>query len=167
MTVIDVARKYIGQTEKPGNMGFNDAAFEKKMQAVGFQKKQAWCSYFSELCFKEAYPELADHLDKLFNASAVQTFKNFEAAGYEISQVPVPGTLVIWQHYVNGKAQWQGHAGVCVSARLPHDFGTVEGNTNDGGGREGYIVAARDRKLVRNIQNGLRVLGFVIIKKLV
>lgn len=164
MNVIEIAKKYIGQTEKPGNMGFNDAVFEKKMQAVGFQKGQAWCSYSAELFFREALPEKDTELSKLFDASAVKTFKNFEAAGYEISAVPVPGSLVIWQHYVNGKPQWTGHAGVCVSAKLPHDFGTVEGNTNDAGGREGYIVAAKDRKLVRNIQTGLRVLGFVIIK---
>lgn len=164
MSVIEIAKKYIGQTEKPGNMGFNDAAFEKKMQAVGFQKKQAWCCYFAELGFKEAIPEKAAELDKLFDASTVKTFKNFEAAGYEISQVPVPGALVIWQMYVNGKPQWTGHAGICVSVKLPHDFASIEGNTNDKGGREGFIVAQHDHKVVRNIQNGHRPLGFVIIK---
>lgn len=164
MSVIDVAKKYIGQTEKPGNMGFNDAVFEKKMQAVGFQKKQAWCSYFAELCFKEAFPEKSAELDKLFDASAVRTFNNFKAAGYQISDVPVAGTLVVWQNYVNGQKQWTGHIGVSISAKLPHDFGTIEGNTNEHGGREGYIVYGKDRKVVRNIATGLRLLGFVIIK---
>lgn len=161
MTPQEIALKYIGETEKPGNMGFTDADFEKKMKAVGFQKTHAWCAYFTELIFKEAFPERLKELDKLFSAGTIQTFRNFRDASYLISNVPKEGNLVIWQTMKEGRAMQTGHAGVVVQI-VDHDtFYSVEGNTNDGGGREGYIVAKKLRNVIPNVQNGLKVLGFI------
>lgn len=158
----EVAIKYLGQTEKTGNMGFNDPAFEKKMEAVGFSKGQAWCAYFAELVFKEAYSERLQELDKLFSASAVQTYRNFRDASYPISNVPQPGMLAIWQMQKDGKPHWSGHAGIVVSVNSVNDFESIEGNTNDHGGREGYIVARKSRT-TKKVKNGLQVLGFIKI----
>lgn len=162
MTPSEVALKYIGQTEKPGNMGFNDAEFEAKMKSVGFEKTHAWCAYFAELVFKEAYPERVAELDKLFSASAVQTYKNFVNAAYLQGELPSENWLVIWQMQKDGKPQWSGHAGIVVKVIDQETFESVEGNTNDGGGRDGYIVARRIRK-IHKVQNGLQVLGFIKI----
>lgn len=160
--VVEIATKYIGQTEKPGNMGFNNADFERKMKAVGFQATHAWCAYFAELVFKEAYPEKFAELDKLFSASAVQTFKNFSNAAYPINELPREGNLVIWQMMKAGKAQWQGHAGIVASVQENKwIFESIEGNTNDGGGREGYVVARRTRKTLKEVNDGLKIMGFV------
>ncbi len=165
---VEIALKYIGQTEKPGNSGFTQVDFEKRMQKVGFQKGQAWCAYFSELVFKEAYPEKAKELDKLFSASAVQTYKNFthkeNGLGYSENQLPEVGNLVIWQNQKAGEPQWTGHAGIVVSVIDSETFESVEGNTNDGGGREGYIVAKRTRKVLKDVKNGLEILGFIKIQ---
>lgn len=165
MSPSEVAIKYIGQTEKPGNMGFNDEEFEAKMKAVGFKRSHAWCAYFAELVFKEAYPEKFKELDKLFSASAVKTYKNFRDAGYPMHNTPEKDCLVIWQMHKNGKPQWQGHAGIVVRVE-PNNwiFESVEGNTNDGGGREGYIVAMRSRRHLAKVDNGLKVLGFISFK---
>ena len=39
---------------------------------------------------------------------------------------------------------------------------TVEGNTNDDGSREGYMVAEKQRKIDFDVkQNGLVLMGFV------
>lgn len=158
----EIAIKYIGQTEKPGNMGFNDAEFEKKMLSVGFQATHSWCAYFCELCFKEAYPEKFVELDKLFSASAVKTFENFRAAGYPFSQIPTVDALVVWQTQKDGKPEWTGHVGIVVSVD-GDKFESVEGNTNNSGGRNGFIVARRTRKVIHNISNGLEILGFIKI----
>lgn len=161
----DVAQKYIGQTEKPGNMGFNDADFERKMKEVGFVKGHAWCSYFCELVFKEAYPEIFPELDKLFSGSTIQTFRNFRDAGHIIGNIPQADTLVIWQTIREGKPQTTGHAGIVLEAIDTWQFRSIEGNTNDGKGREGYIVATHRRKLLAEVHNGLKVLGFIQIPK--
>ena len=164
MTPSEIAKSYIGQKEKPSNLGFDDAEFEVKMQAVGFQKTHAWCSYFAELVFKEAYPKKFEELDKLFSASAVQTYRNFRDAAYLMHNMPQKDCLVIWQMQKDGKPQWQGHAGIVVDVQ-PNNwiFESVEGNTNDGGGREGYIVARRTRKHLADVRDGLKVLGLIQI----
>lgn len=164
--VTDIAIKYIGQTEKPRNSGFTNIDFERKMEAVGFEKGQAWCTYFGELVCKEAFPERKKEFGKLFNGSAVKTFENFKAAGYTILSLPQVGCLVVWQLQKDGEPQWQGHFGVVVEVPPAPDhwkFESVEGNTNDGGGREGYIVARKNRAVFKEVENGLKVLGFIQI----
>ena len=161
MNAFEVASKYIGQTEKPGNMGFNNDEFETKMKAVGFQPTHAWCAYFTELVFKETFPQKEKELDKLFSASAVQTYRNFEKAGYIIGHAPREGYLCIWQTMKNGIPQATGHAGIVGPVKDNWIFESIEGNTNDGGGREGYIVAMRTRKHIADVKDGLKVLGFV------
>lgn len=160
MSPQEIAEKYIGETEKPQNAGFTDELFEKKMKAVGFEKGFAWCALFTELVFKEAFPDKFAELDKLFSAGTVQTFKNFQKESYPISNTPVPGYLVIWQSYKDGKKLTTGHAGIVSEVIDANTWYSIEGNTNDAGYREGYIVAKKLRKIVSPI-TGLRVMGFI------
>jgi len=163
MTPSEVALKYIGQTEKPGNMGFVDEEFERRMFDVGFVKSHAWCAYFQELVFKEAYPEKFKELDRLFSGSTIQTFRNFRDAGYLIGYAPQKNTLVIWQSYKDGKALATGHAGLVVNVKSSWEFDSAEGNTNSEGGREGFEVAVMPRKVLAKVTNGLKILGFIQI----
>lgn len=163
MSPSEIALTYLGQTEKPKNSGFNDAEFEKKMKQVGFIKTHAWCAYFVELVFKEAYPERFDELDKLFSGSTIQTFKNFRDAAYTIGNIPRVNHLVIWQSYKEGKPQPTGHAGIVVSVIDTWQFDSIEGNTSGGGSREGWIVGRQHRKVLASVANGLKVLGFIQI----
>lgn len=163
MKQIEIAEKYVGQKEIKGNMGFVDADFDRKMREVGFQDGHAWCAYAAELVFKEAYPERFDEFDKLFSASAVQTFKNAQRLGYKISPTPIKGALVIWQKIKAGVPQWQGHAGICGNVVDGWIFESYEGNTNPAGSREGERFAKKNRKHLAYVNNGLRILGFVVI----
>lgn len=159
----EIAAQYIGETEKPGNSGFTDEAFEWKMKEVGFQKGHAWCSYFCELVFKEAYPEKYRELDELFSGSTVQTFRNFRDAAYPIGYLPQLDTLVIWQSYKQGKPQITGHAAIVSKVKSSWEFESIEGNTTTGGSREGFIVARQQRKVLAEVKNGLKILGFIQI----
>lgn len=164
---VEVALKYIGQKELPNNVFDPNSDFGKKMKAVGHQDGNAWCSLFCELVFKEAYPLKFSELDKLFSASAVQTFKNFthkeKGLGYMANNIPREGNLVIWQMQKDGVAQWQGHAGIVYQVKSTWEFTSIEGNTNAAGGREGVTVAIKERKVLASVPNGLKVLGFIQI----
>ena len=159
--IIENAMSYIGQHEISGNKGFLDPKFEAEMKEEGWQMGQAWCSLFAKVVFKNVFPEKAAELDKLFSSSAVQTFKNFENAAYPINNLPREGNLVIWQQMKDGVPQWQGHAGIVVELKSTWEFKSVEGNTNEAGGREGVTVAVKERKVLKDVWNGLKVLGFV------
>ncbi len=155
------ALAYVGKTETAGNSGFADPAFQKEMQRVGWQKGMAWCSFFAELAYAEAYkgdPAKSAAVTKLFSGSAVQTFTNFKNAGYRTDAVPNVGDLAVWR-YGNG---WQGHIGIVVSVDGKGGFQSVEGNTNDAGGREGIMVAVKRRRTGEPFRaKGLNIVGFI------
>ena len=160
--VVEVALKYVGQRELPNNVFDPESDFGKKLHAAGQKDGDPWCALFCELVFKEAYPERFAELDKLFSASAVQTYKNFtKGGGYMEHNLPKEGTLCIWQKYVEGKPQWQGHAGIVYELKSSWEFTCIEGNTNEQGSREGTSVQVKDRKVLKDVWNGLKVLGFI------
>jgi len=166
MIVVEIAKKYLGKTEKPSNSGFSDELFQKRMEEVGWQKGQAWCAFLMELVFKEANQRDWWKLEKLFSGSAVQTFNNFKKAGYKISDKPVVGSLVVWQKQVNGKPHWSGHIGLTTEVINDTTFKSIEGNTIQDGAsgdqREGYIVAQKKRT-IKKVNNGLQIIGFIVI----
>jgi surface antigen len=152
-SVIDIAKKYVGQMEKPNNGGFVDALFEAKMKATGWQIGWAWCASFAKLCFKEAGKDI-----KVFNPSALETFKNAQKYNVPISDKPDVGSVVIFQH---GNS-WQGHTGIVTEVVDEKHFKTIEGNTNNDGSREGNAVCEKTRVMVTGT-NGLNVKGFIVI----
>lgn len=159
-SVIDVAKKYLGESELKGNVFTEDTELGRKLKEAGHKDGEAWCSYFAEAVFKEAYPFKVKGFDKLFSAGAVKTLKNFRDFGYTVFNAPDPGMLVIWQHYNNGEPSWQGHAGIVIEVLDNGAFVTVEGNTTAAGSREGTSVQIKTRSLKR-VSTGLNVIGFV------
>lgn len=162
LRLIEAARRDLGKEEKPGNQGWYDDSLQKEMEEDGWGPGMAWCAFIVEKWAEEAFPEIESKLDKLFSGSAVQTFRNFKKAGYQISDTPVAGSIVIWQKYNNGVPHWSGHAGICTEAISDTEFKSIEGNTNASGGREGVVVAEKRRKIVK-LKTGLNVLGFIVI----
>jgi hypothetical protein len=100
MKVIEVSKKYLGIKEISGNKGFLDKKFEAKMAADGFIQGDAWCCLAQEMIWEEAYPDHEKEFDRLFHKSCDQTFKNFKAAGYEFSTIPVVGCLIIIKKFI-------------------------------------------------------------------
>ncbi len=161
-SIKDVAEKYIGQTEIKGNMGFSNPDFEQRMKDVGFKPSYQWCAIFAELVWHEAFQgnkEMLAIIKDNCSPSAVKTFENFR--GLEMtSDKPIVGSIVIWQSWRNGHRHWTGHAGIVVEVN-DKTFVSIEGNTNDSGGREGYIVARKTRSYRTKVYNGIAVLGFI------
>ena len=153
--------RHLGQKEKKGNSGFQDPAFEKEMREEGFQTGWAWCQVFCRLVYMNCYPEKAEEFKQLFSPSTVQTFRNFRDAAYPIGYVPQLDSMVIWQTYKKGQAMPTGHAGIVCKVKSTWEFESVEGNTSGSGSREGWIVGKHERKVFADVENGLKVLGFV------
>ena len=164
--IVEKANSFIGMEEVPGNLDFKDDEFRELMISVGWEKGQAWCSYFVELVWKLAYverdPTFANKLDLVFNAGAMATWNNFRKSKEFVNDnQPSLGCIVIWQYYKDGKPTWMGHAGIVVDFDLTH-FMAVEGNTSKAGSREGLIVGLNKRKYNFLPQkNGLVLKGFI------
>ena len=158
--VVKVALSYVGQREIPGNKGWRDKAFEAKMKATGWTSGQAWCAYFTELVWCQAYAG-TPHVDRfisLFSPSATATYSNFAGSShYKVGRVPKPGALAVWR-YGTG---WKGHIGIVQTVERG-TFYAIEGNTNAAGSREGVMVARKRRKTALNGRGpGLNLIGFV------
>lgn len=162
--IIEIAKSFVGIKEIPGNMGWEDKRFEELMEDCGWQKGQAWCSYFCELVWKLAFleTEVYPSLDKLFSAGAVKTYNNFkESCLFEMSKKPDKGAIVVWQTWKKNLPQWTGHAGIVSEYKNGNEIETIEGNTNKNGKREGMEVAYRRRILTMDARNGLVMRGFI------
>lgn len=162
--IIETSFKYIGVKEIKGNAGWANKNFQSLMQRMGWKKYQAYCAYFAEAVWREAYAsfdrDMEEVVERLFSASAVKTFKKFKEAGWQISHQPEMGALAVWQKYKNGKKTWMGHIGVVVDY-TDNNVTTIDGNTNNRKTREGGVVAKVTRGKNFNVFDGLVLLGFV------
>lgn len=165
------ADSLVGLEEKAGNSGFKEAWFERQMRRRGWKMYQSWCAYVAEDIWKTPYEKIGavdvvEELDSLFSASAAQTWNNFIKAGYPHGGFPKVGSLVIWRKYKNDEPTWMGHIGVVPEVDI-NMFKAVEGNTNKGHSRNGFIVwkhTYTDWDKMYNVTDGLRLLGFVHLK---
>jgi len=184
--ILQIADAFKGITEKPSNSGFYDnlvldewlkkefpgwsLTTEDMFKTAGWSLGESWCAYTAELIWKLAYSHfdstIVHQLDKLFSAGAVQTYTNFLQSDFKTSNIPQIGSIVVYQTYKDGKAQWSGHVGVVREIQPGNVFVAIEGNTSADGSREGTTVAAKTRKLDYTFKNGLRVKGFVLVKEI-
>jgi len=163
LRIIAIAESYIGQTEIPGNMGWMDKTFQKKMIEVGFYMKAPWCAFFTKLVYGETYYDnkmLHAAVAKCCSGGALLTLQNHEHNGtFSVGEEPRPGAIVIWR-LGHGTS---GHAGIVVSVdKATNTMTTIEGNTNAKGSREGVCVAKKLRTITRPYQAaGLNVEGYI------
>lgn len=160
--IIAVSKAFIGQQEKSGNSGFQNAEMEKLMREVGWSPGDAWCVYFAKLIWFMSAPNfLKPKIKQKIVGSSQTTWANVSKdPAFQVSNVPIPGDMVIWQTYTNGMSQWTGHAGIVTKVHSD-SFETIEGNTNTIGSSEGFEVANKTRTYNFGENNGLRLKGFV------
>jgi len=158
------ALKYEGVKEVGSNSGFDDATLQSKLADVGWKKGEAWCAYYVRMVYLAKYPAHEAELKQLVSPSVPVLYNNFvndKSGNWIVSQTPREGALVVWLGYTNGKADGRGHVGIVTRFNREYLF-TIEGNTSTEGGGEG--VNRKQRGYDWNLQNGLRLMGFIYKK---
>lgn len=151
--VIEVATSQIGVREKPPNSN-RGPEVDRYLRTVGLNPGDgnfAWCVAFVYFCFDQAATQLnvqnpmiktAGVLDH-WNRAGRQGIPRVLAANAQANPALIkPGH--IFALAVGSKGQ--GHAGLVSEVLSDGRFKTIEGNSNDGGSREGVGVFARTRK---------------------
>jgi hypothetical protein len=160
--IIQDAKQWIGTEEIQPNLGFKNAAFQAKMNKVGFYRSASWCGFFVMLVLFDTYADainILTYLKKYCSPSTHQMWLNFKASKEVITgQIPKLGAVIIW-HEGDGT---NGHTGI-VSwvAEDGKTFKSIEGNTNGAGGREGYRVWENTHTVgLLHSEKGLNISGF-------
>ena len=161
LKIVSIAISHLGKSEKPGNTGFSDTAFERDMKAVGWYVKAPWCAFFTRLVWQYAYADNKGMLQAVricLTGGALDSLKRVEANGtFETGNEPRPGAIVIW---AKGKGP-SGHAGI-VLGTFCNTMITVEGNTNESGSTDGDRVALKLRTIKREFSaTGLNVERYI------
>lgn len=160
--VIDEAQQYVFVREKGGpNKGPEVEMFQKAVDGVA--SGEPWCMCFVQYVLKK--------IEKLYNISFrilssehCMTVWNKTPKELRLAQ-PVAGCLGICQHYSYNKEKkvWEattsGHVFFVKKVNGDHVY-TLEGNTNDGGSREGDGVYERLRAAWKK-DGSLRTVGYL------
>lgn len=160
--IVRFSESLIGQTEVRGNLGFSNKEFQALMEEVGWDVGDPWCVYFAKLVWYNMAPVwLKKKILKKVSGSSLDTWERLkDDPSFVISAIPQAGDMAIWARYVSGVPDGTGHAGIVTELGYGN-FTTIEGNTNELGGSEGYIVAEKTRAIDFKTRDGLRLLGFI------
>jgi len=144
--VLQTARGEIGVLEQPSGSNWGPR-IKKYLQTVNINFPAAWCAAFVYWCFEET-ALAAEKPNPLVKTGGVLTHWN-KTTGKKITAeeaVNNPALIKPGQIFIMSFGGGLGHTGIVESVQ--GGFITViEGNTNDGGSREGVGVFRRTRKI--------------------
>ena len=144
--LVEIARKQLGTEEDPKhkNTGSSILKYQASTSLAG--QGWPWCAAFVDWCVQQFAKEdnKITHAPRTPSAFGLiawgndNHFKVFDPPiGSPDDVTPEPGDIVVYEF---------SHTGIVSKNGDPtHDFYAIEGNTNPGGGRDGYEVAERGR----------------------
>lgn len=143
--LIEVAVSQIGVCEEPkgSNKGQQVEAY---LKSVGLPGGNPWCMAFVVWCCKK----IGLSAGVPTSGSVMQSWKSCKLAYRVNKSTPKPGDIAIFD-YGGGK----GHTGIVESVE-GSVIKTIEGNTNNDGSREGYMVCKHSRSL-----HSSQLVGFI------
>jgi hypothetical protein len=149
--VLQVAQGQVGQAENP--KGSNSGPMVNKyLEATGLQPGYAWCQAFVYWCYNEVARHLARSNPVVKTASVTECW-NKTAAKRKIAKAAAqktPELLQPGQQFILLFGNNTGHTGIIErieNTKAGIVLHTIEGNSNEDGGREGYAVVRHLRKL--------------------
>jgi predicted nuclease of predicted toxin-antitoxin system len=157
---LEVAAGEIGVREDPP--GSNHGRKVEQYQAsVGVDPGEPWCAAFVYWCFATAASDLgvANPMKekKCRTGSVVELWDRANANGAKIvtrdAAFADPSRVLPGMVFVITMSGGHGHTGL-VSKVTGNTLETIEGNTNDGGSREGIGVFRRNGRSIVSINRG-------------
>lgn len=159
LAAIEIARAEIGVREQPpgSNRG---PRVDEYLRGVGLDPGDgsfAWCAAFVYFCFGKA-AEAAGRRNPLTKTAGVLAHWNRaeSSGGHRIKKADAaanPSLVRVGQIFCIDFGGGAGHTGIVTGIQAGKLL-TIEGNTNDGGSREGIGVFARQGRTIGAINKG-------------
>lgn len=162
LATLDVARAQLGVSEKPpgSNKGKEVEAY---LKSVGLGGGFAWCAAFVHWCAEQAATKAGQPNPVPRTAGVLEMWRRARAEGLPIVEasaaVAQPALVKSGMVFLMKFSATTGHTGF-VEARDGGRLVTIEGNSNDGGSREGTGVFRLERRTLGNAQ----MLGYFEIR---
>lgn len=131
---LDIAALHVGVREAGKNRG---PVVEAYLARANAHPGDPWCAAFVYYCFSQAALELVMPCPVPRSASVHRMW--IKAPTFQRGE-PTVGSVVCWDH-----GHGRGHCGLVAEVGADWIF-TIEGNTDDGGSREGDGVYKRSRR---------------------
>jgi hypothetical protein len=135
---LEIAITQIGVEEIPRNSN-SGPEVEIYLKSVGLGKGYSWCMAFVYWCTQKAALQLAVNNPLKRTAGVLD---QYNSRPFLVAFVPQPGDV-----FIMDLGKGLGHTGI-VEKIVGNTLYTVEGNTNSVGGREGYKVCRKKRKMI-------------------
>ena len=134
--VVSVAELFVGWVREATNA--NDGPWVEAIQrTTGNRRGDAWCASFVNFVLQIAYAGK----NPLPATASCDVILEFGRKHNRIVETPEPGDIFLVMRNPNDAV----HTGI-VTRVTDTTVHTIEGNTNNGGGREGWGVLARERR---------------------
>lgn len=150
---LDFASGEVGVMEKP--RGSNSGPeVDEYLASVGLGPGFSWCAAFVYWCFKEAAKKL-DVRNPVYKTAGVLNHWNNTAGKKILSRDAFgnPALVKPGQVFIMSYGGGLGHTGIVEKVNGGF-LTTIEGNTNDGGSREGIGVFRRTGRKINSINKG-------------
>lgn len=145
-SVIDIAIAEIGKSEFPAGSNWGPDVKEY-LNSVGINFPAPWCAAFVYWCFEQAAVKNGKKNPVVKTGSVLSHWN--KSTGKKISLLDArnnPGLVKPGHIFIMDFGGGKGHTGL-VEAVNGGFLTVIEGNTNDGGSREGIGVFRRTRKI--------------------
>lgn len=151
--VIEIAQSQIGLMEEPrgSNWGKHVKGY---LNSVGLDFPAAWCAAFVYWCFEEACGELGRSNPAVKTAGVLDHWSRTKGKKISVGDASAnPALVKPGQVFIFSSGGGKGHTGL-VESVIGGFLVTIEGNTNEGGSREGIGVFRRNRRKIKDINRG-------------
>ena len=143
---LEIALAQVGVEEIPRNSN-SGPEVEIYLRSVGLTKGYSWCMAFVYWCTQKAALQTAVN-NPLKRTGGV--LDQYNSRPLLVQTIPQSGDI-----FILDLGKGLGHTGI-VEKVIENMIYTIEGNTNDDGGREGYKVCRRKRD-IKTIKAFLRL----------
>ena len=139
LKALEIAITQLGKEEVPrgSNWGKTGDPVPMYLKSVGITFPASWCMAFVYWCYDEAAKQLGLPNPLLKTGGVLNAW---EGRPRNRVKIPQPGDIFIMDH-----GHGLGHTGLVEVTKPDATFGSIEGNTNDEGVREGFEVCRRVR----------------------
>ena len=158
--LLEVASLEVGTLEEPAGCN-RGRRVEQYQRSVGIARGNAWCVAFVYWCFQVAAQKqaIANPMEKECRTGGVLDLWNRACGARNVKILRTaealndPARVKPGMVFVISTGGGMGHAGL-VSRVVGNRMETIEGNTNDGGSREGIGVFRRSGRTLQSINRG-------------